>query len=78
MFAAIRRASSFVSSLAGRSPAGLLLEINASGLLAAMVDHDKARRLFLNRPGRREAAGSQFSGNLRPEQVAFRPLRTGL
>jgi hypothetical protein len=23
-------------------------------------------------------AGSQFSGNLRPEQVAFRPLRTGL
>jgi hypothetical protein len=34
--------------LGGRSPAGLLLEINVSELLAATVNHDKASGLFLD------------------------------
>jgi hypothetical protein len=42
MFRAIRRASSFVS-FGGRSPAGLILEIDIRQLLPGAVDHDKAR-----------------------------------
>jgi hypothetical protein len=38
IFAAIRRASSFVSSLAAESPAGLILEIDISQALARQRD----------------------------------------
>jgi hypothetical protein len=43
MFAAIRCASSLVSSLAADRPAELLLEIDIGELLPGAVDHDKAR-----------------------------------
>jgi hypothetical protein len=42
--------------LCRRSPARLILEIDIGELLAAVVADDKAGVLFLNRPGRRDAA----------------------
>jgi hypothetical protein len=51
--------------LGGRAPAGLLLEINVSELLAAMVNHDKAGGLLFDRPGRREAADLSVAIRLR-------------
>jgi hypothetical protein len=67
MFAAIRRASSFVTNLAADPPAGLILEIDVRELLVGAVDDDKAGFQFIDQPGRREArkgnsasAGTQF------------------
>jgi hypothetical protein len=57
-FTAIRIASSRVSSLGCRSPPRLILEINTRELLSVAVAHDEAGGLFLDDPGRREAASS--------------------
>jgi len=48
MFAAIRRASSLVSSLAVDRRPGLILEIDIGELLAVVVAHDETRGLFLD------------------------------
>jgi hypothetical protein len=40
-----------------RSPAGLILEIDVGQLLPGDVFHDKASFQFINKPGRRKAAG---------------------
>jgi len=58
-----------------RDPSRLIL---IGKLLAVVVADAKAGVLLLDSPRRREAARRRFSGNLRPEQVEFRPLRTGL
>jgi hypothetical protein len=55
MFAAIRRASSLVSSLAADRRPGS--SSNIRQLLPGAVYHDKAGFQFVNRPGRRKAAG---------------------
>jgi hypothetical protein len=48
-----------------RSPTGLFLKIDIGELLTVAVLHDEAGIVvFLDRPGRREATGRQFSGNL--------------
>jgi len=52
IFTPIRRASSFVSSFGGRSPA----EIDICERLAATVADHKASGLLFDGPGRREAA----------------------
>jgi hypothetical protein len=49
----------FGGQLGGRSPAGFVLMVDESKLLAAAIDHDKAGFQFLNSPRRREVAGSQ-------------------
>jgi hypothetical protein len=45
--------------LGRRSPARLILEINVSELLPAVVAHDKAGIQFLDGPGRPEAADAE-------------------
>jgi hypothetical protein len=56
MFAAIRRASSLVSSLAADRRPRLILEIDIGELLTVVVAHDKAGFQFVDGPRRREAA----------------------
>jgi hypothetical protein len=56
MSTAIRRASSFVSSLAADSSPRLFFKIDIAKLLPAVIAHDEARFQFLDRPRRREAA----------------------
>ena len=56
MFAAIRRASSLLSSLAADRRSRLILEVDIRELLAVAVADNKARGLFLDSPRRREAA----------------------
>ena len=56
MLAAIRRASSFASSLAAESPPRLILEIDVGQLLAVGVAHHEASVLFFDGPWWREAA----------------------
>jgi hypothetical protein len=46
----------FGEQLGCRSPAGLFFEIDVGKRLAVMVANGEARRLLLDRPGRREAA----------------------
>jgi hypothetical protein len=43
--------------LSRRAPSRLILEIDICKLLAAVIAHDEAHRLFLDGPRRREAAG---------------------
>ena len=56
MFAAIRRASSRVSSLAAERRPWLILDIDIRELLSVVIAHDEAGGLFLDGPGRRIAA----------------------
>ena len=44
-------------SCASRASSRLIVEVDIGELLAALVAHNKASRLFLDRPWRREAAG---------------------
>ena len=55
MFAAIR--SSLLSSLAADRLARLILEINIRERLFAVIADDQTCGLYLDGPGRREAAG---------------------
>jgi hypothetical protein len=57
MLAAMRRASSRVSSFAADRPAGLILEIDVGERLAGVILHNEAGVSFLDGPRRREAAG---------------------
>ncbi len=56
MLAAMRRASSRVSSLAADSRPRLFLEVDVGQLLSGAVLHDEAGFQFLDGPGRRETA----------------------
>jgi hypothetical protein len=47
----------FAEQLGGRSPAGLILEINIGELLAAVIADNKTGVLFLDRPRWGKAAG---------------------
>ena len=58
--AAMRRASSLVSSLAAERPTGFVLEIDIGERLPVVVAHDEAGVCPLDGPGRREAAGRRF------------------
>ena len=57
MLAAIRRASSLLSSLAADLRPRLILEIDIGELLPGTVAYDKTGVQFLDGPRRREAAG---------------------
>jgi hypothetical protein len=57
------RASSFVSSLAARSPAELVLEINIRKLLPGAVDHDKST-LLIRRSTRAAGSGLTMKSTL--------------
>jgi hypothetical protein len=60
MLAAIRLASSPVSSFAADLRPGSFLEIDVGERLAVVIAHDEAGVQFLNGPRRREAVGRAF------------------
>jgi hypothetical protein len=66
----MRRVSSRVKSFDCRATPRLVLEINIRDLLI-VVAHDKASGLFLDGPGRREAAFSHGNGS-RVRELTFR------
>ena len=75
-FAAIRLASSRVSSLAAARPCWLFLEIDVGERVPARVADDEALSVelgvgFLDRPGRREAAGFCHEASLTCAAPAF-------
>ena len=58
IFAAIRRASSLVSSFCGRAPPRLVLEINIRELLSGVVLHDETVLQFID-PAHRSPGSTQ-------------------
>jgi hypothetical protein len=72
MFAAIRRASSLLSSLAADLRPRLILEIDIGELLPGTVAYDKTGVQFLDGPRRREAAeGGHAFNDEKPEEVRY-------